>query len=119
MEMPIPLCAECMSTNIGREATLKFNHLLGKWEVFHESEGDYFCRECDAEFSEAIWVYEEVTKVEPQCSKCGGTQIYLDAWADWDWRKQEWALHSTHGNPWCDTCEGTCTYSMVESNKEP
>lgn len=55
---------------------------------------------------------------EPRCSTCGGTEVLLDALAEWDWANQEWVLRSTHHNPYCETCEDGCSYEMVKTNQD-
>lgn len=43
----------------------------------------------------------------PTCPQCGGTDVKVDAWATWDVEEQQWELHSTYENYFCEDCEET------------
>ena len=53
-------------------------------------------------------------KIKKVCSDCGSTDVKLDAWAIWDYEKQEWILDDVFPNSWCEACEGSCTINDVE-----
>ncbi len=46
------------------------------------------------------------------CSECGGENVRVDAWAEWDVQAQRWELHSSYDNTWCEDCE--CEVSIVD-----
>jgi hypothetical protein len=39
------------------------------------------------------------------CTKCGGDAVTRDAWAEWDFGKQEWVLGATFDYAFCHDCE--------------
>jgi hypothetical protein len=47
-----------------------------------------------------------MARLEMKCSYCGGTNVLLDAWAEWDVDKQEWTLQNIFHNAFCEDCEG-------------
>lgn len=44
-------------------------------------------------------------KEKPVCSHCGGDEVLCDAYAEWDYARQEWALLSEFPNY---VCNGDC-----------
>ena len=50
-------------------------------------------------------------KHTPKCSICGSDRILKDAWAAWDNEAQEWVLHSTLDQEYCEQCDGECSVS--------
>lgn len=40
------------------------------------------------------------------CRDCGGENVKRDAWASWDFEKQDWILHVYFDEAHCDDCEG-------------
>ena len=40
----------------------------------------------------------------PVCCECG-TQVMVDAMAEWDVKAQDWVLSSTYEAAYCSTCE--------------
>jgi hypothetical protein len=47
------------------------------------------------------------------CRHCGSSSVALDAWAEWDVEKQEWALRNTSTTEFCDDCNGETTLIEV------
>jgi hypothetical protein len=39
------------------------------------------------------------------CRSCGNDDVTCDAWASWNVIKQEWVLHSTYDDTFCQKCE--------------
>lgn len=39
------------------------------------------------------------------CSFCGTENVSRDAWASWDYEKQEWVLQSVFDDVFCHDCE--------------
>lgn len=54
-----------------------------------------------------------------KCINCGSENILQDAWAEWSYDAQEWVLHSTQANFWCQTCDGETSYPNNEEVHEP
>jgi hypothetical protein len=48
------------------------------------------------------------------CAECGGSNVHLDAWADWNEDTQEWELGATFDYAHCDDCDDECTIKEVE-----
>jgi hypothetical protein len=47
--------------------------------------------------------------IQKVCSHCGGINVKSDAYATWDFRKQEWVLDQTfYKGAYCDDCDGEC-----------
>lgn len=38
------------------------------------------------------------------CDHCGTEDVKRDAWAAWNFDSQEWKLHSTYDNAYCERC---------------
>lgn len=46
-------------------------------------------------------------KLRMECSNCGSTDVLSDAYAVWDFKKQEWLLSATFDKgAYCNTCDG-------------
>ncbi|MDX5370355.1 MAG: hypothetical protein LPL29_13365 [Alphaproteobacteria bacterium] len=43
------------------------------------------------------------------CGTCGSEDVRKDAFAEWDFDKQEWVLHSFYDYAYCEDCEGETT----------
>lgn len=48
------------------------------------------------------------------CSTCGSDDIQLDAYARWDFDKQEWYLSDTYEDAYCGNCCETANIEYVE-----
>jgi hypothetical protein len=46
----------------------------------------------------------------PTCNDCGGHDIFLDAWAEYDSVTEDWVLQNTFDHSYCNSCEGTCSW---------
>lgn len=74
------------------------------------------------EITAAIGNVDPVTftpkKEEPKrkmlCSECGSTEVCLDAFASWDIPTQQWVLHNTYDDAFCQSCERDCTIEEEE-----
>ncbi len=44
--------------------------------------------------------------VQKVCTKCGSTDVRLDAWAVWNTDTQQWELEQTFDQAYCNGCEG-------------
>lgn len=49
------------------------------------------------------------------CADCGSENVVLDAWASWDFTKQDWALATTFDAEFCRDCERSTTIVNVET----
>ena len=49
---------------------------------------------------------KKITKV---CKDCGGDQVLVDAYAEWDIDAQQWELSHTYGYSYCKDCDGETT----------
>ena len=56
---------------------------------------------------------KKITKV---CDKCGSEDVYYDALAKWDYRKQDWVLGEDFWSPWCEQCDAGITIEDKEDN---
>lgn len=48
------------------------------------------------------------------CSECCGDNVKRDAWASWDFDKQEWVLAQTFEEGFCDDCEDLVTLEVID-----
>ena len=56
---------------------------------------------------------KKITKV---CDKCGSEDVYFDAIAKWDYRKQDWVLGEDMWSPWCEHCsDATVDYLLGDA----
>jgi len=53
-------------------------------------------------------------KTRKKCGTCGSEEVVRDAWAEWDFEKQEWVLADIFDDAWCNTCEGECSIEDEE-----
>jgi len=48
-------------------------------------------------------------RIEPPvryaCCRCGGTNVTLDAWAEWDADVQAWVMASVYDHAYCHDCD--------------
>lgn len=51
-------------------------------------------------------------KINIKCKYCGSEDVLRDAWASWDFGKQEWVLNDVFDAAHCNTCEGET--SLIE-----
>lgn len=49
----------------------------------------------------------------PVCSRCGGTEISVDAAARWDEEKGDWIISGVFDDGHCDDCEHECEINWV------
>tara|TARA_R110000851_G_scaffold158631_5_gene301688 strand:+ start:1062 stop:1244 length:183 start_codon:yes stop_codon:yes gene_type:complete len=54
---------------------------------------------------------KKITKV---CDKCGSEEVYFNAIATWDYRKQDWVLGEDLHRPWCERCDAEITVEDKE-----
>jgi hypothetical protein len=47
-----------------------------------------------------------VAKIAKCCSTCGGENIVVDAWAEWNVETQRWELGATFDHSVCEDCDG-------------
>lgn len=59
-----------------------------------------------------------MTKTKMVCSDCGSEEVLFDAWARWNYEKQEFELDSTFENTHCEKCEGECSVNGIEEPDE-
>lgn len=58
-------------------------------------------------------------KIKYICPYCGGDNLLMDAFCNWDVSKQEWILHSTFDDVYCQDCESNIkTMNEVEIGSE-
>lgn len=57
-------------------------------------------------------------KIKMVCSECGSDMVMVDAWAYWNFDKQEWELYNTFDYSYCETCEGDCHIKEIEIEEE-
>jgi hypothetical protein len=57
-------------------------------------------------------------KIKVICSHCKSDNVLRDAWAEWDIDKQEWVLHATYDETFCEDCEGSTSVEEVEIQKD-
>jgi hypothetical protein len=55
---------------------------------------------------------KKITKV---CDECGSEDVYFDAIAKWDYRKQDWVLGEDMHRPWCEQCDAEI---MIEDKED-
>jgi len=55
--------------------------------------------------------------IQYACRHCGGTDVCVDAWADWDVEQQRWTMGEAFPQAFCRNCEGET--SLVEIALEP
>lgn len=57
---------------------------------------------------------EDITNINPvpYCLNCGNNTVLLDAFARWDNETQDWILHQTFDDSFCNTCKQECTYEF-------
>lgn len=53
------------------------------------------------------------------CKRCGSDEVVRDAWARWDFAKQEWIVDDLFGDYYCRSCEGECEISEDGPEEEP
>jgi hypothetical protein len=58
-------------------------------------------------------------KISIICSSCGSKNVMRDAWAEWDEDAQDWTLHSTLDQGYCEDCEGEAHLDEAPLAKEP
>jgi hypothetical protein len=51
----------------------------------------------------------------PVCRTCKSKDVTKDAWAEWDPIKQDWVLHSTYDDEFCQTCEQSTKLDWVNA----
>ena len=42
------------------------------------------------------------------CKKCGSANVYVDAYAHWDYANQIWVLSSVQDQAYCEQCDNEC-----------
>jgi hypothetical protein len=52
------------------------------------------------------------------CAICKGSDVVVDAWAEWDIPAQEWTLRSTFDEAYCIDCEQSCDLEEPELTDE-
>ncbi len=45
-------------------------------------------------------------KIKKCCDSCGGENVLLDAWAQWNVETQRWELGATFDHAVCEDCDG-------------
>ena len=55
-----------------------------------------------------------MARLRMTCSHCGGENVKLDAWAEWDHENQQWTLGQTFDHAHCDDCDGETHIEEVE-----
>lgn len=48
------------------------------------------------------------------CNSCGSEYVVRDAWAEWDYARQEWVLKSVFDYAYCEHCAGSTTLEWEE-----
>lgn len=71
----------------------------------------------EEQMAEALNVPVE-KKIRKVCKYCGSEDVRADAWAEWDFDKQEWVLAETYDNEYCNSCEGDTKVIDVEVEDE-
>ena len=57
-------------------------------------------------------------KVVMSCTHCGSTEVYRDAWAEWDVESQSWVLQDVFDYAYCCRCDGETRIEMKEIDDE-
>jgi len=56
-----------------------------------------------------------MSKIVFVCSKCGGENVFADAFCSWNVDEQEWEIASTfEKGAVCDDCDGPCRLETRE-----
>jgi len=55
-------------------------------------------------------------KLRMKCRHCGSEEVFLDAYAEWDFDLQYWKLSNVYEEAWCNQCEGET--KIVEEDEE-
>lgn len=58
-------------------------------------------------------------KEKPVCATCGSENVVADAWAEWDFEKQEWVLQTSFDDKFCHDCETSCKVNWIEVPDAP
>jgi rRNA maturation endonuclease Nob1 len=58
------------------------------------------------------------TYTKKVCSQCGGTNVLIDAYAEWDFEAQEWVLQNTFDASVCEDCGGETSIDDIEMTGE-
>lgn len=53
------------------------------------------------------------------CRDCGGENVKRDAWASWNFEKQDWVLDNYFDDAFCEDCEGSTSIDEEEVEHEP
>ncbi len=54
-------------------------------------------------------------KLKMVCSICKSEDVLCDAFAEWDYDKQEWSLQNTFDKgSYCQNCDGECRIDTIE-----
>jgi hypothetical protein len=56
-------------------------------------------------------------RVSYVCAHCGSSTVLMDAWATWDTEQQDWVLHDTLTEAFCQECEGETSLVEVELSR--
>jgi len=59
-----------------------------------------------------------MTKNKMICDVCGSENVSRDAWASWDYEKQEWVLQSVFDDAFCHVCEDLTGIEKVEEKED-
>lgn len=59
------------------------------------------------------------TGVVPECNHCHGTNVRVDAWAEWDADNQKWVLGETFQQAFCCDCDGETTLNWFPVSGGP
>lgn len=51
----------------------------------------------------------------PVCRTCQSNDVTKDAWAEWDPIKQDWVLHSTYDDEFCQACEQSTKLDWINA----
>lgn len=61
-------------------------------------------------------------KIKKACSQCGSEDVLFDAYARWDYEKQEFVLDDPtficNSNTLCESCNGECGINETKIEEE-
>jgi len=56
--------------------------------------------------------------IKKTCTECGTDDLLFDAWAKWDYEKQEHVLVDVYPKAICNNCKGECGVNETETEED-
>lgn len=60
-------------------------------------------------------------KIIKVCCDCGSSDVLQDAWAEWDFKTQEWVLRHVFNEAYCEVCDGptkTQSFQIIDLEQQ-